>query len=228
MPANTTLLYVLEIALAYILLRIFLSADHSSWLAMRDQIEEMPHFGEALGQAQSAFVSPWSVEYLPNPIMFSTAVAMYAGYNAARAALRTCKESNGAGKKTERAAETLGGNGNEEVTCAACGSGFRTEGLLRRHTYRKHIRRFTCKLCDSSFHLKKDLERHEQTVHRRLRDAGSGYTCTNPHCSAPDTVFARKDNFNRHVKRCAMRQHRQDVQVVTKNCKIAPAGEPGI
>jgi hypothetical protein len=66
-------------------------------------------------------------------------------------------------------------------------------------------------MCNSAFHLKKDLERHKRTVHREAASPESGYTvytCQNPQCSSPNTVFSRKDNFERHVKRCVIRQER--------------------
>jgi hypothetical protein len=63
--------------------------------------------------------------------------------------------------------------------------------------------------CDRRFHLQADLNRHAKTVHGQL-DAGAGapednalsWICPLEHCSTPSKVWARKDNFNRHVERC--------------------------
>jgi hypothetical protein len=67
-----------EWALAYFLLGIFFSANDVPWPYTRVPVEEIIYV-EALPQALPAFVNPWTVEYLPNPVIFSTAVAMYAG-----------------------------------------------------------------------------------------------------------------------------------------------------
>jgi uncharacterized Zn-finger protein len=71
---------------------------------------------------------------------------------------------------------------------------------------RKHVRRFGCDLCQSAFNLNNDLERHKRTVHHKHSYKLAGHMCTNAHCITPGKVFVRKDNFDRHVKRCAKRQ----------------------
>lgn len=169
-------------------------------------------------QGEDGFVSPWSVEYLPNPVIFSTATVLYAGYNAIRVALETYDATKGAEKGED---QSLNESVDMDKRCAECGVAFATKGLLRRHIYRKHVRRFACELCKSSFNLKKDLERHEQTVHRAQLEARPGYVCPNSYCISPQTVFARKDNFDRHVKRCAKR-HGRTAMVSVRGGKLAP------
>lgn len=57
-----------------------------------------------------------------------------------------------------------------------------------------------------AFNLKSDLERHKRTVHRNDTGKVTGQTCINASCISPGKVFARKDNFDRHTKRCAKRR----------------------
>ena len=95
--------------------------------------------------------------------------------------------------------------------CPECDLTFPTAGKAREHINRKHFRRFVCSMtgCDRRFHLQADLNRHAKTVHGKL-DSGAGapdynapsWICPLEHCSTPSKVWARKDNFNRHVERC--------------------------
>lgn len=79
-------------------------------------------------KGQPAIVSPWSVEYLPNPVIFSTATVLCAGYNAVRVALGTYGAANDGKREDE---ERLDENIDMDEKCAECGVAFATKGLLR-------------------------------------------------------------------------------------------------
>jgi hypothetical protein len=74
--------------------------------------------------------------------------------------------------------------------------------IPRNHHNRKHNLRYTCVLCAAAFGLRKDLERHEFTVHKDHFRSEIRMFCPNMYCSTPQKEYNRKDNFNRHVKRC--------------------------
>lgn len=122
MSLRTTVLYILEFAFAYLLLRILLTANHFPWRYTRVPVEEVTGGAFTLPEAQPAFVNPWAVEYLPNPVIFSTAVAMYAGYNAVCAAFITPDGFDSEEKEDE---------GAVKIKCADCGTSFGTNGALR-------------------------------------------------------------------------------------------------
>ncbi|KAF2130350.1 hypothetical protein P153DRAFT_430584 [Dothidotthia symphoricarpi CBS 119687] len=73
---------------------------------------------------------------------------------------------------------------------------------LQNHHNRKHNLRYPCTLCPAAFGLRKDLERHEHTVHKEHFKSEQVFRCTNEGCATPAIEFNRKDNFQRHVKRC--------------------------
>jgi len=76
--------------------------------------------------------------------------------------------------------------------------------LDRQHHHRKHNLRHTCPLCDSAFALRADLERHKASKHTNdLEHKPKVFLCPNIDCARPGKEFIRKDNFKRHVKRCA-------------------------
>ncbi|KAI4686077.1 uncharacterized protein J4E88_003914 [Alternaria novae-zelandiae] len=90
--------------------------------------------------------------------------------------------------------------------CPDCPKILRTPGLLRNHYNRTHNLRYTCNLCNGiSFGLAADLKRHKKHVHQQGIDGDEIYRCTIPGCSTPTKIFRRKDNFNRHIKRCRKR-----------------------
>jgi len=124
MSLRTPILYILEFAFAYLLLRIFFFTDHLPWRFTRIPVEEMTGGAFTLPQSQPAFVNPFTVEYLPNPVIFRTAVAMYAGYNAVRAALRTHDDTTLDPEEKEDE-ESI------KIKCVDCGTRFGTKGALR-------------------------------------------------------------------------------------------------
>lgn len=75
---------------------------------------------------ESAFVSPWAVEHLPNPFIFP---ALFAAYNVARAAFGA--QDNEPLSSHEAGGEDVGSLGVLVEKCNKCGSSFRTPGLLR-------------------------------------------------------------------------------------------------
>ena len=76
----------------------------------------------------------------------------------------------------------------------------------RNHYNRTHNLRYTCNLCNSvSFGLAADLKRHKRNLHQQSLGSDETYQCTLPGCATPNKIFRRKDNFNRHVKRCRKR-----------------------
>jgi uncharacterized C2H2 Zn-finger protein len=83
-------------------------------------------------------------------------------------------------------------------TCSQCDLDFPTAGQLNSHVNRKHDQRYKCDSCHRAFNLRADLIRHESSVHT----LASAWRCTNEPCLKPGKVFARKDNFRRHVKTC--------------------------
>ncbi|KAI4954673.1 hypothetical protein J4E86_005983 [Alternaria arbusti] len=90
--------------------------------------------------------------------------------------------------------------------CPDCPKILRTPGLLRNHYNRTHNLRYTCNLCNGiSFGLAADLKRHKKHVHQQGIEDDEIYRCTIPGCSTPNKIFRRKDNFNRHIKRCRKR-----------------------
>ncbi|OAK97319.1 hypothetical protein IQ06DRAFT_43246 [Phaeosphaeriaceae sp. SRC1lsM3a] len=91
------------------------------------------------------------------------------------------------------------------LVCSICGLKCATEGQINQHMNRKHIRRFTCNICSKAFSLNADLTRHKLNVHlerREFRHPTQSYKCSNPGCRTPSKVFLRKDNFERHVRKC--------------------------
>ncbi|KAF2111374.1 hypothetical protein BDV96DRAFT_602979 [Lophiotrema nucula] len=101
---------------------------------------------------------------------------------------------------------------DNELTCKDCNISFRTAGLKRKHTHRKHVRRFGCTEdnCESSFNLKADLKRHERTVHKRAHALQETWRCHNAHCQIPEKLFTRRDNFQRHKTKCDAERGRCD------------------
>ena len=89
-----------------------------------------------------------------------------------------------------------------EYTCRACASNFRTQGLLSAHHNRVHNPRFSCSLCHAKFGLRLDLVRHKHTKHKSLFGTTVTFYCTNVGCATPEKKFHRKDNYQRHVRRC--------------------------
>lgn len=92
--------------------------------------------------------------------------------------------------------------------CMDCEQRFRTPGQVREHERRKHVRRFVCLICSRDFNLRADLMRHEKTVHNtsvveavNMRGSGT-MRCPILGCKNADKVWARKDNLERHAKRC--------------------------
>lgn len=83
-------------------------------------------------------------------------------------------------------------------TCSQCDLDFATAGQLNSHVNRKHDQRYKCDSCHRAFNLRADLLRHESSVHT----LASAWRCMNEPCLKPGKVFARKDNFRRHVKTC--------------------------
>ena len=70
------------------------------------------------------------------------------------------------------------------------------------HIKLRRCRRHTCRLCSARFALKADLNRHMGTVHRDKQKPARTFVCNNPDCSVRNKQFLRKDNFERHVRRC--------------------------
>ena len=70
------------------------------------------------------------------------------------------------------------------------------------HINRKHVRRYICLVCQPTigFNLQADLTR----LNRAKHDGGEGevFYCAEPGCKEPNKPWARKDNLNRHMKRC--------------------------
>lgn len=89
-----------------------------------------------------------------------------------------------------------------------CNLVFRTPGQRKNHHNRKHNLRYICTFthCESAFGLRADLERHKRTVHRATLKINPEqlHRCTNPGCATPNKTYPRKDNYNRHVKRCLL------------------------
>lgn len=82
----------------------------------------------------------------------------------------------------------------------------RRTDFSRKHVNRKHRKRYKCGECDAAFNLNADLRRHSQNVHRDLiDDTKREYKCSNDGCLMPDKVFFRKDNFERHLRRCRVK-----------------------
>jgi hypothetical protein len=106
----------------------------------------------------------------------------------------------------------------EDATCSYCDASFPTLGKLKsvsfylfaleytkslsQHINLKHIRRFKCDVCPSAFFLKTDLTRHALNVHSTHTAVAKAWTCPNQGCNMHGKPFFRKDNFERHVKRC--------------------------
>ncbi|CAG5178322.1 uncharacterized protein ALTATR162_LOCUS8642 [Alternaria atra] len=88
--------------------------------------------------------------------------------------------------------------------CDTCQTSYHSQGQLNVHLNRKHRRRYRCKHCDSAFALKADLKRHERGVHKDMY-AVKAFYCANPTCAIPEKKFTRRDNFERHVRRCRSR-----------------------
>ncbi|KAH7063819.1 hypothetical protein BKA63DRAFT_526250 [Paraphoma chrysanthemicola] len=90
-----------------------------------------------------------------------------------------------------------------QSTCPHCSVDLPTWRSVRRHINRKHIRRFKCLQgsCESAFHLKADLQRHHDSVHQSSTSA-RGFSCANSWCMSRGKLWPRKDNFERHAKRC--------------------------
>jgi hypothetical protein len=91
--------------------------------------QSTPSAFQQAGEVLPSHVSPWAVEHLPNPVMFSALFAVHAGYNVVRTTLET-KEQDSAGS------HSLGNTGNGSVVdmpslkCVDCDQVFRTRGLL--------------------------------------------------------------------------------------------------
>ncbi|KAJ6208070.1 hypothetical protein PSV09DRAFT_2422791 [Bipolaris maydis] len=89
--------------------------------------------------------------------------------------------------------------------CDACQTTYSTKGQLNMHLNRKHRRRYRCQHCPSAFALKADLRRHERSVHKDMYQA-QAFSCPNPACAIPQKRFARRDNLERHIRRCRNRE----------------------
>jgi hypothetical protein len=77
-------------------------------------------------------VSPWAVEYLPNPVIFSAVYAVYAGYNVIRARPEFRSQSrngpNGSPRPDSREERVVVDIPCQK--CVSCDQVFRTKGLL--------------------------------------------------------------------------------------------------
>ncbi|RMZ74639.1 C2H2 type zinc finger domain [Pyrenophora seminiperda CCB06] len=89
--------------------------------------------------------------------------------------------------------------------CPDCRQTFRTPGLRRNHHNRRHNLRYTCIICTAPFGLRADLERHQFARHPEHFRAADRFWCTIVGCENPGKEWSRKDNFERHVKRCEAR-----------------------
>ncbi|ORY11907.1 hypothetical protein BCR34DRAFT_587590 [Clohesyomyces aquaticus] len=90
-------------------------------------------------------------------------------------------------------------------SCPECELRFRTPGQRNKHINRKHRRRYTCPVesCEKAFSLNADLERHKRALHREeLGISSTVLKCPNWSCLSPEKIYTRKDNLNRHVRRC--------------------------
>jgi uncharacterized Zn-finger protein len=110
-----------------------------------------------------------------------------------------------------------------DIQCEVCQTTYDTQGQLKyvkpfsftpvaltdsttsMHLNRKHRRRYRCTHCSSAFSLKADLKRHERSVHKDIH-ADQVFICPNPLCSIPEKKFTRRDNFERHARRCRNRE----------------------
>ena len=75
-----------------------------------------------------------------------------------------------------------------------------------KHINRKHLRRYQCSFdgCDNAFSLKTNLDRHKTSRHRsEARE--EGLSCPNSWCRSSEKVFTRRDNLERHIRRCLLR-----------------------
>ncbi|KAI2486967.1 hypothetical protein Ptr902_01100 [Pyrenophora tritici-repentis] len=86
--------------------------------------------------------------------------------------------------------------------CPSCRLTFRTPGLRRNHHNRRHNLRYTCIVCTAPFGLRADLDRHQYTRHPEQYRAADRFWCTVEGCENPGKEWSRKDNFERHVRRC--------------------------
>ncbi|KAF2250422.1 hypothetical protein BU26DRAFT_424836 [Trematosphaeria pertusa] len=90
-------------------------------------------------------------------------------------------------------------------TCPECPLSFPTAGQRNKHVNRKHRRRYICPIssCQKAFSLNADMERHKKTVHKELFSfSDSMLKCPLSKCKTPEKLYSRKDNLDRHVKRC--------------------------
>ncbi|KAF1829919.1 hypothetical protein BDW02DRAFT_125843 [Decorospora gaudefroyi] len=84
--------------------------------------------------------------------------------------------------------------------CPSCSCSFAKAYKRSKHVNLVHAHRFKCGHggCKKTFGLRTNLERHEAT-HRRDEQ---GLSCPNAWCKTPAKVFPRRDNLERHVRRC--------------------------
>jgi len=85
------------------------------------------------------------------------------------------------------------------LTCHHCGSTrCKTLGSLQRHIQRQHgdnVSRYSCtyEACEYSSHKRTDLARHVNSIHKQL---------SRFNCSRCGKAFPRKDNRDRHARKC--------------------------
>jgi hypothetical protein len=143
MPLKFLSMAFLEIAAIFVLLSAILTylyRPRYSWSAVHGNHSPYDFCQHDVPMGESAFLSPWAVEYGPNPFIFP---AVFAAYNLARVAFGNLEEQEGMHEEShdgpssspdliEDMAEIM------VKTCDKCGSSFRTPGLLRsvrRHSF---------------------------------------------------------------------------------------------
>jgi hypothetical protein len=128
------------------------------------------------------------------------------------------KDVNASTLDMEMLRTTPEASNRDDATCSYCDGRFTTLGKLKsvslflfaleytkflsQHINLKHIRRFQCDNCPSAFFLKTDLTRHAVNVHNTRTAVARTWRCSNHGCTMNGKVFFRKDDFERHVKRC--------------------------
>jgi hypothetical protein len=86
-------------------------------------------YATSISRVESTCVSPWAVEYGPNPFIFP---AVAAAYNLARVAFGDREERGNAQEELDNVSGCIQSVIETKVgTCDRCGSTFRTPGLLR-------------------------------------------------------------------------------------------------
>lgn len=107
----------------------------------------LPNPSRPLGRPTEAiFVSPWDVEYLPNPVIFPLLCVLEAGYIVLRKKMNLTTElieedaSPETQAKEPTEAETAVGADRETLfKCSECGLGFATQGLMRWASFHSNL-----------------------------------------------------------------------------------------